>query len=288
MGNCVYYVRPEALIVPNDARNGELSPTRTASTTRGSSRSSGCRPRPRTSRRPGIVGVEIEEKQHTWGTGARFAGGNAAKLYGETIEFFVFGTAVVPQRRRSPRPSPRWSSRRTTEASDEPARTSNRPQLALSDLSVTEFLTLSRVGFLPHGLVVGSAICDAGWTNLSGQTREVTSLSQAMRGRAEPRGRRACATRPRKLQGRGRRRRAPPRRAPQVAWRASGRQDHRARHRGRVRRRARAAGLARRAHPPPGRRPALHLRALGAGLRHAAARRIPSRRASRWAAASTS
>ena len=26
MGNCVYYVRPEALIVPNDARNGELSP----------------------------------------------------------------------------------------------------------------------------------------------------------------------------------------------------------------------------------------------------------------------
>jgi len=58
----------------------------------------------------------------------------------------------------------------------------NRPQLALSDLSVTEFLTLSRIGFLPHGLVVGSAIYDAGWTNLSGQTREVSSLSQAMRG----------------------------------------------------------------------------------------------------------
>jgi uncharacterized protein YbjQ (UPF0145 family) len=56
-----------------------------------------------------------------------------------------------------------------------------RPSLALSDLSVTEFLTLSRMGFLPHGLVVGSAICDAGWSNLSGQTREVTSLSQAMR-----------------------------------------------------------------------------------------------------------
>ena len=58
----------------------------------------------------------------------------------------------------------------------------NRPQLALSDLSVTEFLTLSRIGFLPHGLVVGSAIYDAGWTNLSGQTREVSSLSHAMRG----------------------------------------------------------------------------------------------------------
>jgi uncharacterized protein YbjQ (UPF0145 family) len=57
----------------------------------------------------------------------------------------------------------------------------NRPQLALSDLSVTEFLTLSRMGFLPHGLVVGSAIYDAGWSNLSGQTREVASLSKAMR-----------------------------------------------------------------------------------------------------------
>jgi uncharacterized protein YbjQ (UPF0145 family) len=56
-----------------------------------------------------------------------------------------------------------------------------RPQLALSDLSVTEFLTLSRMGFLPHGLVVGSAIYDAGWSNLSGQTREVSSLSHAMR-----------------------------------------------------------------------------------------------------------
>jgi len=56
-----------------------------------------------------------------------------------------------------------------------------RPQLALSDLSVTEFLTLSRMGFLPHGLVVGSAVFDAGWTNLSGRTQEVRSLSQAMR-----------------------------------------------------------------------------------------------------------
>jgi uncharacterized protein YbjQ (UPF0145 family) len=56
-----------------------------------------------------------------------------------------------------------------------------RPPLALSDLSVTEFLTLSRVGFLPHGLVVGSAVYDAGWANLAGQTREVASLSHAMR-----------------------------------------------------------------------------------------------------------
>jgi uncharacterized protein YbjQ (UPF0145 family) len=57
----------------------------------------------------------------------------------------------------------------------------SRPPLALSDLSVTEFLTLSRMGFLPHGLVVGSAIYDAGWTNLSGRTQEVAPLSHAMR-----------------------------------------------------------------------------------------------------------
>jgi uncharacterized protein YbjQ (UPF0145 family) len=56
-----------------------------------------------------------------------------------------------------------------------------RPQLALSDLSVTEFLTLSRMGFLPHGLVVGAAIYDAGYANLSGRTQEVSSLSHAMR-----------------------------------------------------------------------------------------------------------
>jgi uncharacterized protein YbjQ (UPF0145 family) len=34
---------------------------------------------------------------------------------------------------------------------------------------------------LPHGLVVGSAVYDAGCSNLSGQTREITLLSQAMR-----------------------------------------------------------------------------------------------------------
>ena len=36
-----------------------------------------------------------------------------------------------------------------------------RPVPALSDLSVTEFLTLSRLGFLPHGLVVGASVYEA-------------------------------------------------------------------------------------------------------------------------------
>ena len=73
---------------------------------------------------------------------------------------------------------------------------------ALSDLSVTEFLTLSRVGFLPHGLVVGSSVYEANTTNMPGaqggqslwsmlfggvsaQTRvttgEVVALSEAVR-----------------------------------------------------------------------------------------------------------
>jgi uncharacterized protein YbjQ (UPF0145 family) len=59
---------------------------------------------------------------------------------------------------------------------------SARPTPALSELSVTEFLTLSRLGFLPHGLVIGSSIYEAGnqydWTVATG---EVVPLSTALR-----------------------------------------------------------------------------------------------------------
>ncbi len=55
-----------------------------------------------------------------------------------------------------------------------------RPARAASDLSVTEFLTLSRVGFLPHGLVIGSCVYDAGFSVTWGYG-EVTQLSVAMR-----------------------------------------------------------------------------------------------------------
>jgi uncharacterized protein YbjQ (UPF0145 family) len=62
------------------------------------------------------------------------------------------------------------------------AANAKRPVPALSDLSVREFLTLSRVGFLPHGLVVGSSVYDAGsGQRYSAQTGEVTGLSTAMR-----------------------------------------------------------------------------------------------------------
>ena len=74
-----------------------------------------------------------------------------------------------------------------------------RPTPALSDLSVTEFLTLSRMGFLPHGLVVGSSVYEADTTSQNSQslwnilfgnatlapppvvTGEVAALSEAVR-----------------------------------------------------------------------------------------------------------
>jgi uncharacterized protein YbjQ (UPF0145 family) len=58
----------------------------------------------------------------------------------------------------------------------------SRPRPALSELSVTEFLTLARVGFYPHGIVIGSSLYEAG-TQYDWQvsTREVSALSDAMR-----------------------------------------------------------------------------------------------------------
>jgi uncharacterized protein YbjQ (UPF0145 family) len=57
-----------------------------------------------------------------------------------------------------------------------------RPTPALSELSVTEFVTLSRAGFFPHGLCIGSCIYEAGnqydWMV---QTGEVVQLSNALR-----------------------------------------------------------------------------------------------------------
>ena len=53
---------------------------------------------------------------------------------------------------------------------------------ALSELSVTEFLTLARIGFVPRGLVIGSCVFSAGSQyDWSVSTGEVTQLSAAMR-----------------------------------------------------------------------------------------------------------
>src|SRR5277367_2795017 len=57
----------------------------------------------------------------------------------------------------------------------------SRPFPALSDLSATEFVTLARLGFYPHGLVLGAAVYDAGWGGMQIGTQEITSVSSAMR-----------------------------------------------------------------------------------------------------------
>jgi len=74
-----------------------------------------------------------------------------------------------------------------------------RPVPALSDLSVTELLTIHRLGFVPHGLVVGASVYEADTTASAGQvdilgalfgggplrqpvpTGEVRPLSEAVR-----------------------------------------------------------------------------------------------------------
>lgn len=59
---------------------------------------------------------------------------------------------------------------------------SKRPAHALSELSVTEFLTLARVGFYPHGLVIGSSLYEAGTKyDWEVATDEVRALTNAMR-----------------------------------------------------------------------------------------------------------
>nr|HEX4317018.1 heavy metal-binding domain-containing protein [Kofleriaceae bacterium] len=54
----------------------------------------------------GIVGVTFAEKQHSWRNWLAYQDGNQALRSGELIEFFVFGTAVVPMERTEAIPVP--------------------------------------------------------------------------------------------------------------------------------------------------------------------------------------
>ncbi len=57
-----------------------------------------------------------------------------------------------------------------------------RPTPAFSELSVTEFLTLARIGYFPHGLVIGSCIFEAGnQYDWQVATSEVLGLSNSLR-----------------------------------------------------------------------------------------------------------
>ncbi len=93
MGNCVAYVPPETLgqiggdnrelaeytHVMYDARELAIGRLQYEAETLGAE---------------GIVGVTVEEKEHSWGGAGRYDG-NAALYNGELIELFVVGTAVV-------------------------------------------------------------------------------------------------------------------------------------------------------------------------------------------------
>jgi len=94
MGNCVYYVPPHLLQAPAqqscelpsythalyDARELAIERLQDEAEELGAT---------------GIVGVTIEEKQHSWRTDVTNIG-NAALRTGEVLELFVIGTAVVP------------------------------------------------------------------------------------------------------------------------------------------------------------------------------------------------
>src|SRR5205809_5177474 len=54
--------------------------------------------------------------------------------------------------------------------------------IGLSDLGVTECLALTRVGYVPCGLVVGCSFYDTRWQfNLGFSTGELTTLTRALR-----------------------------------------------------------------------------------------------------------
>ena len=69
-----------------------------------------------------------------------------------------------------------------TKAAQKPRQHHTRTGIGLSDLSVTEFITLERMGYLPHGLVVGCAVFDAGgpMSSLYTISNPAATIAQAM------------------------------------------------------------------------------------------------------------
>jgi uncharacterized protein YbjQ (UPF0145 family) len=104
MGNCVYYVPPRTMVAGTSG-NTELGAYTHALYDARELAIERLQAEAEDLRAQGIVGVTVEEKQHTWG---QVAGrdGNAALRTGEMIEFFVVGTAVIriDQPMAQPRP----------------------------------------------------------------------------------------------------------------------------------------------------------------------------------------
>jgi uncharacterized protein YbjQ (UPF0145 family) len=105
MGNCVYYVSPNTVRGPTLAGNCEVTEYTHAFYDARELAIERLQAEAEDLHAQGIVGVTVEEKEHSWGNAAR-RDGNAALYTGELLEFFVVGTAVVEMKSDQPIPVP--------------------------------------------------------------------------------------------------------------------------------------------------------------------------------------
>jgi uncharacterized protein YbjQ (UPF0145 family) len=96
MGNCAYYVAPDELISSEgDARNQELVGYTHSLYDARELAIERLQDEAEELGATGIVGVTVDEEEHSWRT-TPWNMGNAALQSGEVLELFVIGTAVVP------------------------------------------------------------------------------------------------------------------------------------------------------------------------------------------------
>ena len=163
MGNCVYYVPPNLLQAPAtqscelsaythalyDARELAIERLQDEAEALGAT---------------GVVDVTVSEQSHAWRQNYVEHRQRRApdRRDDRAVRHRHRGRADAGRAAEPPRASLIHvvGDRSSAEATEEGRRMS-RPVPALSDLSVTEFLTLSRMGFLPHGLVIGASVFEA-------------------------------------------------------------------------------------------------------------------------------
>jgi uncharacterized protein YbjQ (UPF0145 family) len=106
MGNCVYYVGPEYVRSPQQFTNCEVLAYTHALYDARELAIERLQDEAEELQATGIVGVTVVEKAHSWRSALSFDDGNQALRRGELIEFFVFGTAVVPMQSGQALPVP--------------------------------------------------------------------------------------------------------------------------------------------------------------------------------------
>ena len=139
----------------------------------------------------GIVGVTVAEQQHSWRANAveRRQRRAADRRGDRAVRDRHRGRA--DRRGAASSASRRSCCRRTTSRAPAKRSAPNDALRSSASSSVTEFLTLARVGFLPRGLVIGSCVFAAGtqydWTVAT--ARDPARSAKAMRRRAHDRDR---------------------------------------------------------------------------------------------------